>query len=88
MCEWQKAKLLTNSVGPAPCQIEERQLHQARLADGIERKREHVEKRWAACALMVAHCCANGSWLVVSSDAGTWCLARCALVHTYVACPV
>lgn len=24
--------------------MEERQLHQARLADGIERKREHVEK--------------------------------------------
>lgn len=28
-------------------QVEERQLHQQRLADGIERKRDHMEKRWA-----------------------------------------
>lgn len=31
-----------------PPQVEERQLHQLRLADGIERKKEHMEKRWAA----------------------------------------
>ena len=34
-------------------QVEERQLHQQRLADGIERKREHMEKRW------------EGGWWVV-----------------------
>jgi ATPase subunit of ABC transporter with duplicated ATPase domains len=28
-------------------QVEERQLHQARQADAVERKREHTEKRWA-----------------------------------------
>ena len=27
-------------------QVEERQLHQARQADAVERKREHTQKRW------------------------------------------
>ena len=47
-------------------QVEERQLHEQRLADGIERKRDHMEKRWERAEVLSGESMGSFSFAVLT----------------------